>query len=87
MPSNAELVAWSFERLNAKDLPSMRRRSTADTVERFPDGAVVSNFVVFDQMPFARAIGMLAPDGSRADGAVKAAFNACWTLTARLRGS
>jgi predicted ester cyclase len=49
------------------------------------DGRVVSNFVVFDQMQFARAIGMLPPDGSRADRAVKKAFNARTRLVTRLR--
>ncbi len=38
------------------------------------DGKVVSNFVVFDQMQFARQIGMLPPDGSTADRALKAVF-------------
>jgi predicted ester cyclase len=49
------------------------------------DGKVVTNFVVFDQMQFARAIGMLPPDGSRADRAMKAAFNSRSKLVARLR--
>lgn len=40
------------------------------------DGKLASNFVVFDQMQFARALGLLPPDGSVADKAVKAAFNA-----------
>ncbi len=40
------------------------------------DGKVVSNFVVFDQMEVARALGLLPPDGSQADRALKAAFNA-----------
>jgi predicted ester cyclase len=40
------------------------------------DGKLASNFVVFDQMQFARQIGLLPPDGSTADRAVKAAFNA-----------
>jgi hypothetical protein len=49
------------------------------------DGMVATNFVLFDQMQFARAIGMLPPDGSRADRAVKAAFNARSRLLARRR--
>jgi predicted ester cyclase len=49
------------------------------------DGTVISNFVVFDQMQFARQIGMLPPDGSPADRATKAAFNAKTRLLARLR--
>jgi steroid delta-isomerase-like uncharacterized protein len=40
------------------------------------DGKVISNFVVFDQMQFARSVGMMPPDGSTADRAMKAAFNA-----------
>jgi predicted ester cyclase len=157
--SNGELVRWSFERLNERDLDALGRFWGPDTVERLPtgtlhgtaeiaayfaegfaalpdwhmevltiaeqgddvfvhwkltgthsggtfqgiaptgkrialdgmdhfvlrDGAVVSNFVAFDQMQFARAIGMLPPDGSRADKAVKAVFNARSRLTARLR--
>jgi predicted ester cyclase len=38
------------------------------------DGVVVSNFVVYDQMQFARQIGLLPRDGSAADRALKAAF-------------
>ena len=48
------------------------------------DGVLVSNFVVFDQMQFARAIGLLPADGSRQDRAMKAAFNAKTRLAARL---
>jgi predicted ester cyclase len=40
------------------------------------EGKLASNFVVFDQMQFARQLGLLPPDGSAADRAVKAAFNA-----------
>jgi len=50
------------------------------------DGTVATNFVVFDQMQFARQIGMLPPDGSAGDRATKAAFNAKTRLLARLRG-
>ena len=46
---------------------------------------LVSNFVVFDQMQFARQIGMLPPDGTAADRATKAAFNAKTRLLSRLR--
>ena len=157
--TNAELVAWTFERINARDIDGLRQVWGPDTVERFPsgtyhgaeamtkyfkelfaavpdvrmevvkiaadgddvfahwqltgthdgaefegiaatgkrvvldgidhfvirDGVIVSNFVVFDQMQFARAIGMLPPDGSRPDRAMKAAFNARTRLQARLR--
>jgi predicted ester cyclase len=49
-------------------------------------GTVATNFVVYDQMQFARQIGMLPPDGSGGDRATKAAFNAKTRLLARLRG-
>jgi predicted ester cyclase len=40
------------------------------------DGKVVTNTVRYDQMEFARQIKLLPPDGSIADRAMKAAFNA-----------
>lgn len=49
------------------------------------DGSVATNFVVFDQMQFARQIGMLPPEASAGDRATKAAFNAKTRLAARLR--
>jgi predicted ester cyclase len=39
------------------------------------DGRIASNFVVFDQMQFARQIGLLPADGSRVDVGLKYAFN------------
>ena len=54
------------------------RRIELDGIDHFVvrDGHVVSNFVVFDQMEVGRAMGLLPPDGSAADRALKAAFNA-----------
>lgn len=49
------------------------------------DGKIVSNFVVYDQMQFGRALGLLPPDGSAPDKALKAAFNAATALKARLK--
>ena len=49
------------------------------------DGRVVSNFVVFDQMAFARQLGLLPPDRSAGDRALKAAFNAKNRVLDRLR--
>jgi steroid delta-isomerase-like uncharacterized protein len=49
------------------------------------DGKVVSNFVVFDQMQYARQLGMMPPDGSTADKALKSAFNARTKLRQRLK--
>ena len=63
-------------------------RSVAlDGIDHFVlrDGAVVSNFGVFDQMQFARQIGMLPPDDSPADRAMKAAFNGKTGLVKRVR--
>jgi steroid delta-isomerase-like uncharacterized protein len=42
----------------------------------FRDGKMTSNFVVFDQMDVGRQLGLLPPDGSPPDRALKAAFNA-----------
>lgn len=49
------------------------------------DGKVVSNFVVVDQLQYARQIGMMPPDGSAADRAMKVAFNARTKLARRLK--
>ena len=51
------------------------------------DGKVVSNFVVVDQLQYARQIGMMPPDGSAADRAMKGAFNARTKLAQRLKRS
>jgi steroid delta-isomerase-like uncharacterized protein len=44
------------------------------------DGELVSNTGYFDGAAFARQIGMLPPDGSGADRAMKSAFNAVTKL-------
>lgn len=49
------------------------------------DGKVVSNHIVFDQMSWARQIGLLPADGSGADRALKAAFNAKTMLEKKIR--
>ena len=49
------------------------------------NGAIATNFVVFDQMQFARQVGLLPADGSRGDRATKAAFNARTRLLRRVR--
>jgi len=63
------------------------RAVALDGIDHFVvrDGTVVSNFVVSDQMQFARQVGLLPPDGSLADRAVKAAFNARTRLLRRRR--
>ena len=35
--SNAELIRWSFEQLNRRDVSGLRELWSADVVERFPD--------------------------------------------------
>lgn len=49
------------------------------------DGKIVSNFIVYDQMQFARQVGLMPQDGSGADRALKLAFNAKTTLEKRIR--
>jgi steroid delta-isomerase-like uncharacterized protein len=44
------------------------------------DGEIVSNTAYYDGASFARQIGMLPPDGSSADRAMKTAFNAVTKL-------
>lgn len=63
------------------------RRVELDGIDHFVirDGRVVSNFVVYDQAQFGRAIGLLPPDGSAPDRAMKAAFNGRTKLLRRLR--
>jgi predicted ester cyclase len=68
-------------------LAASGRAIAVDGMDHFVvrDGSVISNFVVFDQMQFARQTGMLPADGSPADRATKAAFNASLRLRRRLR--
>jgi predicted ester cyclase len=49
------------------------------------EGKVESNFVVFDQLQFARQIGMMPANGSTADRAMKTAFNAKTRLLERIK--
>ena len=62
-------------------------RITLDGIDHFVvrDGKIVSNFVVFDQMEVGRAMGLLPPDGSGPDRALKAAFNAKNRVAAKIR--
>jgi steroid delta-isomerase-like uncharacterized protein len=65
------------------------RKLSIDGMDHFTirDGVIVSNFVIFDQMQYARQIGMMPPDGSTADKSLKVAFNARTKLLARVRRS
>ena len=62
------------------------KRVELDGIDHFVirDGKVISNFVVFDQMQFARAVGLMPPDGSPTERAMKAAFAAKTRLLERL---
>ncbi|MHB8491486.1 MAG: ester cyclase [Solirubrobacteraceae bacterium] len=48
-------------------------------------GVIVSNFVIADQLAFARQVGMLPHDGTLADRALKGAFNARTKIASKLR--
>jgi predicted ester cyclase len=52
----------------------------------FRDGLVHHNFIVYDQMSFARQLGMMPPDGSGMDRGMKGAFNVL-TRMKKLLGS
>jgi steroid delta-isomerase-like uncharacterized protein len=155
--SNEALIRWTFERLNAHDISSLRQVWDDDTVDRFPsrtcrgadeiaayfeetftgipdlhldivalaeqgddvfvhwrltgthngpvlgiaptgkpvdlegidhfvvrDRRVSSAFIVFDQMQYARQIGMMPRDGSVADRLMKSTFNVRTELMRRL---
>ena len=64
------------------------KRLEIDGMDHFVirDGTIVSNFVVFDQLQYARQIGMMPPERSSADKALKGAFNAGNKLIAKLKG-
>lgn len=51
------------------------------------NGRVVENFVVFDQLSFARQIGMLPAHGSTVDRAMLAAFNLRTRMKRRARAA
>ena len=63
------------------------KKLAIDGIDHFVvrDGKVVSNFVVVDQLNYARQIGMMPPDGSAADRAMKAAFNVRTKVARRLK--
>jgi steroid delta-isomerase-like uncharacterized protein len=66
--------------------PSGRRLDFAG-IDHFVirDGKIVSNTVVFDQLTFARQVGMMPAEGTPGDRAAKAAFAARLKLAKRLR--
>jgi steroid delta-isomerase-like uncharacterized protein len=56
-----------------------------DHFEFDADGMVKRNTILYDQMAFARQIGFVPADGSGADKAAKAAFNAKTRLVEKVR--
>ena len=48
------------------------------------DGKLRSNFVIFDRMQFAQQLGVMPPDDSRQDRAMKALFNTKTKIAKRL---
>jgi steroid delta-isomerase-like uncharacterized protein len=49
------------------------------------DGKLRSNFVIFDRMQIAQQMGIMPPDDSRQDRAMKALFNAKTKVASKLR--
>ena len=81
--TNAELIRWAFDQLNRHDVEPL----AIDGIDHFvfgPEGRLLSNFVVVDQLQYARQVGMMPPDGSAADRAFKRAFNLRTRLAAKL---
>jgi steroid delta-isomerase-like uncharacterized protein len=62
---------------------------TLDGMDQFTfrDGRMASNFVIFDQMDVGRQLGLLPPDGSPPDRALKAAFNAKTKIAEAIRNA
>lgn len=63
------------------------RRVELDGMDHFTviDGKVAANFVVYDQLQFARCIGLMPPENSVQERAMQSAFNARVKLMRRLR--
>ena len=62
-------------------------RLELDGIDNFTlrDGLVAHNFVVFDRLSFAQQLGMLPPDNSLGDRAMRSLFNARTKLGRRFR--
>ena len=63
------------------------REVAIDGIDHFVvrDRRVISNFVVFDRVQFGQQLGMLPPDDSRGDKAMKALFNTRTKVASKLR--
>jgi steroid delta-isomerase-like uncharacterized protein len=69
-----------------KGIAPTGKRVEVPAIDHFTvrDGKLVSNFVVFDQMEMGRQLGLLPPDSSLADKALKTVFNALTRVRRRL---
>jgi steroid delta-isomerase-like uncharacterized protein len=70
-----------------RGIASSGRHLSFDGIDHFVirDGKVISNTVVFDQLTFARQVGMMPAEGTAGDRAAKAAFAARLKVAQRLR--
>jgi steroid delta-isomerase-like uncharacterized protein len=68
-------------------LEATGRALALDGVDHFTlrDGRIDANFVVYDQTQWGRQIGLMPPDASTADRALKGAFNARVKLARRIQ--
>ena len=85
-------VQWYMTGTHAGPLTGVAPTGKAlaiDGIDHFVvrDSKIVSNFVVVDQLQYARQIGMMPPDGSGADRAMKSVFNARTKLAEKLKRS
>jgi predicted ester cyclase len=69
-----------------KGIAPTGKRVNIPAIDHFTvrDSRIVSNFVVFDQMEMGRQLGLLPPDDSVADKALKVAFNGVTGVRRRL---
>ena len=85
------LVRWNISGTHTgahyQGIAPSGRRVAIDGVDHFTirDGKVVSCFVVFDQMQFARQLKLLPADGSLPERMARGVFNARCRVAARLR--
>ena len=88
----ASEIPWTEAAAECKDhlqagIETTGKRIELDGIDHFTvrGGTIVSNFVVFDQMDVGRQLGLLPPDGSSPDRALKAAFNAKTKIAEAIR--
>jgi steroid delta-isomerase-like uncharacterized protein len=84
------LSRWTITGTHQGTFEGLKATGTRLEVDGFEcmtirDGKLVANFVVFDRTAFGQQLGLLPPDNSAAERAMKGAFNARTALKARLR--